>query len=160
MADLSDRSTPATRALDELGIPYQFFRHPRPVTSLEQAAQERGQRPEQIVRSILFRLSDQQYIMVLVAGPNQLAWPRLRQYLGASRMSMASPEQVLETTGYPTGAVSPFGLPKPIRVLLDESVLAESELSIGSGVRNTTLLIRRDDLLRALGKVETGRFVE
>lgn len=160
MADLSDRSTPATRALDKKGIPYQFFRHPRPVTSLEQAAQERGQRPEQIVRSILFRLSDQQYIMVLVAGPNQLAWPRLRQYLGASRMSMASPEQVLETTGYPTGAVSPFGLPKPIRVLLDESVLAESELSIGSGVRNTTLLIRRDDLLRALGKVETGRFVE
>lgn len=160
MPDLSDLSTPATRALDELGIPYQYFRHPRPVTSLEQAAQERGQRPEQIVRSILFRLSDQQYIMVLVAGPYQLAWPRLRQYLGASRMSMASPEQVLETTGYPTGAVSPFGLPNPIRVLLDESILAERELSIGSGVRNTTILIRRDDLLRALGKVETGQFVE
>lgn len=160
MPDLSDRSTPATRALDKKGIPYQFFRHPRPVTSLEQAAQERGQRPEQIVRSILFRLSDQQYILVLVAGPSQLAWPRLRQYLGASRMSMASPEQVLETTGYSTGAVSPFGLLKPIRILLDKSVLAESELSIGSGVRNTTILIRRDDLLRALETVETGQFVE
>ena len=37
-----DGRTPATEALDAMGISYRFFRHPGQVTSLEQAARERG----------------------------------------------------------------------------------------------------------------------
>lgn len=154
------KATPVTEALDALGIPYRFFRHPGQVTSLEQAAVERGQRPEQIVRSILFRLPENVFVMVLVAGPAQISWPRLREYLGTARMTMASPDEVRRVTGYPTGAVSPLGLIDPMRILLDSSVLQEEEVSIGSGVRNTTVILCRDDLLRALGGVERGDFLD
>jgi Cys-tRNA(Pro) deacylase len=151
-------STPVTQALDALHIPYRFFRHPGPVHSLEQAARERGQRPEQVIRSILFRLSHDQFVMVLMAGPGQISWPALRKALDQSRLTMASEAEVLAVTGYPTGAVSPFGLPGPLRILLDESVLAEDEVSIGSGVRSTTVILKREDLLKALGEVEVGKF--
>ena len=96
-------STPVTRALDALGVPYRTFTHPGPVHSLEQAAAERGQRPEQVIRSILFRLGEGDYVMVLVAGPGQLSWAVLRKHLGVSRMSMASEEEVLAATGAPRG---------------------------------------------------------
>ena len=152
--------TPVTKALDVQGIPYRFFRHPGQVTSLEQAAIERGQRPEQIIRSILFRLPDESFVMVLVAGPAQISWPYLREFLGTSRMTMASPDEVQRMTGYPTGAVSPFGLPAQIRIIMDNSVLKEEEISIGSGVRNTTVILGRDDLIRALGPIEHGNFLE
>ena len=46
---------PASIALEKMNIPHRVFRHETPVTSFEQAAAERNQRPEQIVRSILFR---------------------------------------------------------------------------------------------------------
>jgi len=154
---LSD-STPVTRALDALNIPYRFFRHPGPVRSLEQAAEERGQRPGQIVRSIVFRLSKDDFILVLIAGPEQISWSKLRAYLGVSRISMASEDEVIEATGYPLGAVSPFGTPSPMRLLVDRNVLDEDELSIGSGVRYTTVILSKDDLLRALGDVEVGDF--
>jgi prolyl-tRNA editing enzyme YbaK/EbsC (Cys-tRNA(Pro) deacylase) len=75
-------------------------------------------------------------------------------------MSLASPEEVLEHTGYLHGAVSPFGLPTPIRILVDQGVFAEEEISIGSGVRNTTIIMKTADLRRALGEVELGCFVE
>lgn len=153
-----EEKTPVTQALDSLNIPYRFFRHPGPVHSLEQAARERGQRPEQVIRSILFRLSQDQFLMVLMAGPGQISWPALRSYLGQSRLTMASEAEVLAVTGYPTGAVSPFGLPGPLRILVDQSVLAEEEVSIGSGVRSTTVILKRDDLLKALGEVEVGEF--
>ena len=74
-------STPVTRALDEIGVPYRFFAHQGKVRSLEQAAEERGQRPEQIVRSILFRLAKDEFVLILVAGPQQIAWPTIREYL-------------------------------------------------------------------------------
>ncbi len=154
-------STTVTDALAAAGIPHRLFNHPGPVRSLEQAALERGQKPEQVVRSILFRLEEGHFLMVLVAGPRQISWRALRRYLGQSRLTMASPEEVLAHTGYELGAVSPFGLPTPLRVLVDENVLAQKgEVSIGAGVRGTTVILQRDDLLRALGPVETGRFGE
>lgn len=151
-------STPVTRALEEAGVSYRFFRHPNPVQSLEQAAAERGQRNSQIVRSLLFRVGAGEFVMVLVAGPQQISWPALRSYLGQSRLTMASADEVLAVTGYPTGAVSPFGLPAPLRLLVDNSLLAEEEVSIGSGVRSTTVILKTADLIRALPPHEAGDF--
>jgi len=153
-------STPVTRYLDERGISYRFFRHPGAIHSLEQAAQERGQRLEQVIRSILFRLSRGGFVMVLVAGQKQVAWPALRKHLGTSRISMATEAEVLQVTGYPLGAVSPFGTLQPVRVLMDNGILAEQEISVGSGVRYTTVIMQREDFLHALGEVEMGDFAE
>lgn len=141
---------PVSTALTELGIAHRVFRHPGPVRSLEQAAQERGQEPEQVVRSLLFRISARQFVMVLIAGSQQVDWRALRNHLDESRLTTASREEVLSVTGYELGAVSPFGLPQPVPVLVDESVLGPRELSIGSGVRGVTVILKRDDLLRAL----------
>ncbi len=153
-------SPPASIALIALGIPHTVFRHTGQVNSLEQAAAERGQRPEQVVRSILFRVGDDQYLMALVAGPAQIAWKRLRKHLGQSRLTMASEDEVLAVTGYRVGAVSPFGLPRPLKVLVDPSVLAEETVSLGSGVRSVAIVMRSQDLLIALPEHEVVELVD
>lgn len=149
-----DSSPPIARALTDLDISYQLFRHAGPVKSLEQAARERGQEPGQIVRSILFRLSQDAHVMVLVAGPQQLSWRRLREQLGQSRLSMASPDEVLAITGYAVGTVGPFALRQSVPIIVDKSVLAYDDVSIGSGVRGTALILRSADLLDALEPVD------
>jgi len=151
-------SPPVALALTQLHIPHRVFTHAGAVTSLEQAAQERGQRPSQVVRSILFRLGADRFAMVLIAGPDQVSWRRLRQQLGQSRLSMASEAEVLAITGYPVGAVSPFALPQPLPVFIDDSVIAEEEISIGSGWRGTTVILRTADLVAALPGAAIGRF--
>ena len=151
-------STPATQQLDALGIPYHSFRHAGLVNSLEQAAQERNQRPEQVIRSIVFRLGEGEFVMVLVAGAGQVDWRTLRRYLGQSRLTMASPAELIQATGYVAGAVSPFGLPAPMRVLIDETVLANDVVSIGSGERGFAIIMNVDELRKALPKAEVGRF--
>ena len=151
---MTNEITPVTETLTILEIPFQTFRHAGPVNSLEQAAQERGQEPEQVVRSLLFRLAKGYYIMVLIAGPAQVSWPTLRQYMGQSRITMADQGEVLQVTGYELGAVSPFGLPSTLRILVDESVFKPEEVSIGSGERGMTVILRSDDLKKALGDVE------
>jgi Cys-tRNA(Pro)/Cys-tRNA(Cys) deacylase len=110
------------------------------------------------VRSILFRLEKDECIMVLVAGPAQISWPSLRRYLYQSRLTLAKPEEVLAVTGYVIGTVSPFGLPTPLRTLVDESVLAQDEISVGSGKKGVGIIMHREDLMRALGEVEVYRF--
>lgn len=155
-----ENQPPVSLALEKLGIPHRVFRHPSQVTSLEQAAQERRQKPEQVIRSILFRLGEDDFIMALVAGPAQISWKRLRQHLGQSRLTLASEDEVFEVTGYRIGTVSPFGLPRPLKVLIDPSVLREAEVSIGSGVRNMAVILKSEDLHRSLGDAEIVQLIQ
>jgi Cys-tRNA(Pro) deacylase len=145
---------PASIALDQLGIPHRIFRHEKPVTSFEEAALARNQRPEQIVRSILFQVRPGEFVMVLMAGRDQVDWRKLRQLVKRSRVRMATEDEVLEVTGYRIGTVSPFGVKNQVRVLLDASVLREEEISIGSGVRNVAIIMRGEDVRKALRDVE------
>jgi Cys-tRNA(Pro)/Cys-tRNA(Cys) deacylase len=159
MIELNSDATPVSRELAVLGIPHQVLRHPGPLRSLEQAAEERGQRPEQIIRSIVFRTAAGEFVMVLVAGPGQIAWPALRAYLGQSRLTTASEEELVNATGYTRGAVAPFGLPQPMRVLVDRAVLNEDVVSMGSGIQGTAVVLRSVDLMRGLPRAEVGDFV-
>ena len=92
--------------------------------------------------------------MVLMAGRDQIDWRKLRQLVKRSRVRMATEEEVLEVTGYRVGTVSPFGLKTPVKVLIDESVLREQEVSLGSGVRNMAIIMMSADVQRALGDPE------
>jgi Cys-tRNA(Pro)/Cys-tRNA(Cys) deacylase len=162
LVEMSD-VTPVTTELTQRDVPFRTFRHPGPIHSLEQAAEERGETPGQVVRSILFRVNEDEFVMVLMAGPEQIPWKPLRHYLGQSRMTMATEEEVLEITGYRPGSVSPFGLPHPVRVLVDKSVMDQEEISIGSGERGLAVILKTADLLRALGNadiVELGDSLE
>lgn len=152
------KNSPASRVLSALGIPHKEFHHPGPIHSLEQAAAERGQIPDQIVRSIVFRVGKSEFVMVLIAGPSQVSWPGLRAHLGQSRMTMATDDEVLAATGYSPGAVSPFGLPHPMRILADTGLFLPEDISIGSGVRGTAIIMLSSDLKKALGTVEIGDF--
>ncbi len=58
------------------------------------------------------------------------------------------------------GAVGPFGLPSPLRVLVDESVPALEELSYGSGERGVAIIMRGKAFMRALGEVEIVQVAE
>jgi Cys-tRNA(Pro) deacylase len=145
---------PASMALEKLNIPHRVFQHEQPLLSFEQAAAERNQRPEQIVRSILFQIRPEEFLMVLVAGREQVDWRKLRQFVGRSRVRMATDEEVLKITGYRVGTVSPFGLRHQVRNLIDESVLREEEISLGSGVRQMAIIMKSADVQKALGESE------
>jgi len=151
---------PISVILENLGVPHQVFRHETHVTSFEQAARDRGQRPGQIVRSILFRVRDGEYAMVLMAGQEQVSWKILRKILGRSRISMATEQEVLAVTGYRIGTVGPFGLPNQVRVILDAGVLNEQEISIGSGMRDRAIILKSADLIKTLGNVEVVNLIE
>ncbi len=151
-------TTAATQALDQMNIPYQVFVHDGPVRSIEQAAAERNQDVSQVVRSILFRLNEGEYAMALVAGKEQISWKALRQHFGMHRLTMASPDEVYEVTGYKVGTVSPFGLKMKVPMLADKNVFAPVAVSLGSGISGTAIMMLTKDLKKALGEIETGRF--
>ncbi len=98
--------------------------------------------------------------MVLAAGGGQISWPALRAYLGQSRLTLASEDEVLQVTGYRIGTVAPIGLPAPLRILADAAVFRYEEISLGSGEPNVGIILKSADLRRVLEMVEVGKFVQ
>lgn len=146
--------TPAVQALKLTGAPFRIFQHYSRVDSLQQTAVERGQNPDQIIRSILFRLPADRYLMALMPGERQVSWKALRAHLRERRISLATPQQVLEKTGYEIGAVTPFGLPHPLRILADPAIFAYSEVSLGAGKRGYGLILPVSSLRENLPNLE------
>lgn len=143
-------ASPAEVHLRRVGIAYRLHRHDNPVQSLAQAAAERGMDQNQIVRSLVFRLEDGSFVLVLMPGPGQVAWSKLRRFLGVSRLTTASADEVYRVTGYRPGTVSPFGLKEPLRLLADRRLEQLAEISVGAGIPDAGLILGSHDLVSAL----------
>jgi hypothetical protein len=68
----------------------------------------------------------------------------------ALRLATATPDEVRTVTGCGPGTVSPFGLACPLRLVADRWLLEQDVLSLGAGIPNPGVILRRDDPLRAL----------
>ena len=96
----------ALSALDALGLDYRRVSHGR-VGSLAEAALARGVEPADVIKSIVVRRADDDYLFVLVPGDRTISWPKLRALLGVSRLSMPDAATALAVTGYERGTITP-----------------------------------------------------
>lgn len=151
--------TPVTTALEGLCVSYRLHVRQGAVRSLAQAARERGLSVEQIVRSLLFRLENAEFVLVLMPGLGKVSWPKLRRHLGVTRLTTAAAEEVEAVTGYPPGSVSAYGLLRSLRLLADLRLLRQTTVSIGAGIPDAGVILRTEDLLRTL-QPELGDFSE
>jgi len=98
----------ARAALEASGIDFTITRH-GPVGSLEEAAEARGIDPANIVKTLVVRRGDDDYLFVLVPGDRTISWPKLRSLLAVSCLSMPDKDVAREVTGYERGTITPFG---------------------------------------------------
>jgi Cys-tRNA(Pro)/Cys-tRNA(Cys) deacylase len=107
-SDHAEDSTPALDALAASDLDYEVVRHGA-VDSLEEAARVRGVDPRQVLKTLVVRRGDGDYLLVLVPGDRQISWPKLREHLGIKRISMPDAETARDVTGYVRGTITPFG---------------------------------------------------
>ena len=139
----------AVAALDAAGIAYAIVRH-GPVASLAEAAAIRGIDPAGIVKTIVVRRGDDDFLFVLVPGDRTISWPKLRVLLGVKRMSMPDAATAKEVTGYERGTITPFGALRAWPVVADERVPGRT-VSIGAGAHGVAVTVEGAALVRALG---------
>ncbi|MFD1504253.1 hypothetical protein FE374_04195 [Georgenia yuyongxinii] len=138
----------ALHALEHSGIDFTVTRHGR-VGSLEEAAAARGVPPSAIVKSIVVRRSEDDYLFVLVPGGRTISWPKLRALLGVNRISMPDAATAKDVTGYERGTITPFGATTEWPVIADATVTGT--VSIGAGAHGVAATVRADQLIDALG---------
>ena len=139
----------AVAALEAAGIPFEITRHGE-AASLAEAAAARGVDPARLIKTIVVRRADEDFLFVLVPGDRQISWPRLRALLGVSRLSMPSKEVAFEVTGYERGTITPFGAFRQWPVVADSRLGEPGPVSIGGGAHGVGATVDAVDLTRVL----------
>jgi Cys-tRNA(Pro) deacylase len=143
-------STPALEAAAALGIEHRVVRT-GPADSAEEAAALQGIPLGALLRTIVVRRGDDDYLFVLVPAGRRFDWPKLRGHLGVSRLSLPDADEAQRVTGYVRYTITPFGSTRAWPVIADASIMAEPVVSIGGGVRGTNLHVTPADLVAGLG---------
>jgi Cys-tRNA(Pro)/Cys-tRNA(Cys) deacylase len=141
--------TPAILAVEATGIPYRVVRTRR-ATSPEDSAELQGVPLGALLRTIVVRRGEDDYVFVLVPGGRRFDWPKLRGYLGVTRLSLPDQDEAKAVTGYERGAITPFGASRAWPVVADASIEGQPVVAIGGGAHGVNLHLAPHDLVRAL----------
>ncbi|WP_299447913.1 aminoacyl-tRNA deacylase [uncultured Phycicoccus sp.] len=145
---VTDGAERARRALAASGMAHDITSH-GPVSSLAEAARLRGVEPAGIVKTLVVRRAENDYLFVLVPGDREISWPKLRAHLGVNRVSMPDADTAREVTGYERGTITPFGSLRALPVLADATITGRT-VSIGAGAHGVSATVGADALVAVL----------
>ncbi len=142
--------TPAITALARAGIPFRVVRTER-ASSAEESASLQGIPVGALLRTIVVRRAEDDYVLVLVPAGRRFDWPRLRAHLGVRRLTLPDADEAREVTGYARYTITPFGAARAWPVIVDAPTLEQPVVAIGGGDVGVNVQLAPSDLVTALG---------
>jgi prolyl-tRNA editing enzyme YbaK/EbsC (Cys-tRNA(Pro) deacylase) len=133
-----------------LGLQIEVRSFPEGTRTAHEAANAIGCDVGAIVKSLIFTVDDE-VVLALVSGANQLDEAKLAAAAGARTCGRATAEQVRAATGFPIGGVPPIGLATPVREFLDEDLLGHATVWAAAGTWHDVFPIAPSALAEASG---------
>ncbi|KAB2973238.1 YbaK/EbsC family protein [Streptomyces sp. SS1-1] len=125
-------------------------RFPDATRTAAEAAAAIGCELSEICKSLIFA-ADGVPVLVLMDGASRVDLDRVREELGAAKVTRAKADVVRETTGYAIGGVPPFGHRTRTRVLADRSLLEHEVVWAAAGNPHAVFPIGPKDLVAHAG---------
>ena len=154
MSDIHPNVVRVTAAAKERGLEISTRRFPEGTKTAADAAAAIGVTVGQIVKSLVFGV-DNEIVMALVSGSNQLDEKKLALAAGGAKCARVDADAVREATGYPIGGVPPFGHQTQLRVFVDPDLLQYDEVWAAAGTWNDNFGASPADIVRVAGGVVT-----
>ena len=143
-----------TQAARDAGLEIEVRKFPEGTKTAQDAATAIGVTVGQIVKSLVFGVDDE-IVMALVSGSNQLDEKKLAAAAGGSKCKRVDADAVREATGFPIGGVPPFGHTTQLRVFVDPDLLQYDEVWAAAGTWNDNFGAAPADIVRVAGGVVT-----
>jgi Cys-tRNA(Pro) deacylase len=127
------------------GLDIELRRRPE-ADDLPHAARLLGVEPREVVKSLVVRRHDGEYLFALVPGDRRISWAKLRAVVGVNKLRLPEPHLALDATGYERGTITPLGSSIAWPVYADTGV-AGRRIAMGAGEHGYSLFVDGDALI-------------
>jgi len=117
--------------------------------SVAEAAQAADVAETDFVKNICLLDADGHLIVAIVKGEDRASLTRISKALGIPKPRLATPQEILQKTGFPCGGTPSFGY--EARFLIDSKVMEKEVIYSGGGSENSLVKISTKELQRANG---------
>ncbi|PIN75843.1 hypothetical protein COV18_01535 [Candidatus Woesearchaeota archaeon CG10_big_fil_rev_8_21_14_0_10_37_12] len=131
----------------ENNIQAEHFSFNQSCHSVKEAAEAANTSEDNLVKNICMITADNNLIVAIVKGEDKASTTKVGKLLGMYRPRTATPDEILEKTGYPCGGTPSFGYNAIF--LVDEKVMAKEIVYSGGGSQNSLVKIATKELVRA-----------
>ena len=138
--------------LKENGFEHEIMEH-EPVFTSDAAAKVRGVELRTGVKALVLKTPDKRFIMALCPGDKRADLKSIAKLEGVKKVSLASPEEVLEKTGCKVGSVPPFGHRRKLPTYMDKDVLLNEWVNFNIGLHTKSAKMKSSDLNRLVEPV-------
>ena len=115
--------------------------------SVEEAAEAVNTSPNDFVKNICMLDGEGNVIVAIVKGEDRASTSNEKKALNIDRPRTATPDEILEKTGYPCGGTPSFGY--PAQFLIDPRVMEKDMVYTGGGSTNSLVKISPEELQKA-----------
>jgi len=136
------------RIIEDNGIDAEHLSFNKYCRSVAEAARTVGAKPEDFVKSICM-VGGSGVIVAIVKGEDRASTSRVAKVLGIERPRVASPDEILDLTGFPVGGTPGFGF--DAQFLVDPRVLEKEWVYLGGGSECSLVRMSPQELVRANG---------
>jgi prolyl-tRNA editing enzyme YbaK/EbsC (Cys-tRNA(Pro) deacylase) len=112
--------------------------------SVEEAAKAANVNPDDFIKNICLIDLNGNLIVAIVKGEDRASTSRVGEILKLQRPRIATPEEILEKTGYPCGGTPSFGYHAIF--LIDQRVMEKEVVYSGGGSENSLIKISTKEL--------------
>lgn len=138
-------------ALAAAGISTEIVELPASARTALDAATAIGCRVEQIAKSLVFRSTDpDQAVLVIACGANRVDERLISSHLGCG-ITKADADFVRGATGFVIGGVPPLGHVSRLRTLVDEDLLKFDRIWAAAGTPHAVFSVEPHQLVAATG---------
>ncbi|WP_277630334.1 proline--tRNA ligase [Atopococcus tabaci] len=127
--------------------------------TIDQVADFLGVDASNILKSILF-IADEQPVLAVVRGDHDVNEVKLRNYLGAETLEMATDEETVEYMKTEPGYISPVGAPENVRVIADLYVQDMKNMVAGANEKDAHFVNANLNRDMTVESFEDIRFVQ
>jgi len=130
--------------LEEKHLKYSVLEHDF-VHHAEEAANVRGTKLEEAAKAIVVKYNKDDFAMIVVSGHKRIDLKRLKQILNTKNACLASPDDVLKTTGLKIGSVPPFGNLFGLKTFADKLVVEQEKVVFSAGSHYKSIIMQSKD---------------
>jgi Cys-tRNA(Pro) deacylase len=144
-------TTQAVRALKEHGVDFTLRAYKfEEKGGTEVAARELGLDEHQVIKTLVMEDDVGRPFLVLMHGDKQVSTKALARVLGVKSVRPCEPHVAHKHTGYFVGGISAFGTRKPLKVYVEESIMALPIICINAGRKGLLAEMSPGDLRKML----------
>src|SRR5690606_1375991 len=116
-----------------------------------EAAEKLALAPEQVFKTLVVQLDTKQLAVAVLPVNLQLNMKLMAKALGAKKAEMANANDVMCSTGYVLGGVSPLGQKQPLPTVIDSSAQQFDTIYVSAGRRGLEIELNARALCQLLG---------